>query len=481
MRTDREHTPLSPQSSSLGPGKVGRRALLAAAAGGAMAALLAACSGPEGGTIFRPARTATPARTDGATAPAAAIVNPTDLPAANPVGTVFPTAKKGAPVPDLLRMLGLVPNEQDVTGGLLAFLTRWKGTLSFANLADVKKLYGYENVHSYSDLQAQNIKAADYANATNGCYLTAFTGVLAGQGEYRDAFGYDVYQIDREISAGEPQEYFSRMEGAFDATTIVTRLQAGGYAAADQNGTPYYTIRGDSELNVSDPRSRLALGRMNRVAASAERVIAAPTTALIAAALDAEAKRITTLDGSASLRALATTLSGVTSMVTFPPGASDVVEAVLSPQQIVATTRGWGTLHAPELQAMGYTDAGQFRRTMHVALVYTNPSDAAADAPELVKRITGYRLIRSQQTLLPTYATAVTSRTATVGSKGVLIADIALTTDPARGGLWMQMFSTRDTLFLVPKPVSATGTPPPITPAAGGSPRPATPHASGTP
>ncbi len=189
----------------------------------------------------------------------------------------------------------------------------------------------------------------------------------------------------------------------------------------------------------------------------------------------------TALDGSATLRALATTLSGVTSMVTFPPGASDVVEAVLQPQQIAATTRGWGTLHAPELQAMGYTDAGQFRRTMHVALVYTNPSDAAADAPELVKRITGYRLIRSQQTLLPTYATAVTSRTATVGSKGVLIADITLTPDPARGRLWIDMFQNRDTLFLVPQPVSATGSPPPITPAAGGSARPATPRASGTP
>ena len=115
-------------------------------------------------------------------------------------------------------------------GGLLAFLNRWKGTLSFANLADVKKLYGYDNVRAFSDLQAQNIKPADYANATNGCYLTEFTGQLASQGEYRDAFGYDVYQIDREISAGQPPEQFSRMEGAFDATTIVAKLQAGGYA-----------------------------------------------------------------------------------------------------------------------------------------------------------------------------------------------------------------------------------------------------------
>src|SRR5439155_23144337 len=112
---------------------------------------------------------------------------------------------------------------------------------------------------------------------------------------------------------------------------------------------------------------------------------------------------------------------------------------------------------------------------------YTNPTDAAADAPELVKRITGYRLIRTQQMLLPTYATAVASRTATVGSKGVLIADITLAPDPARGRLWIDMYANRDTLFLVPQPISATGSPPPITPAAGGSARPATPRASGTP
>nr|MDQ6908079.1 hypothetical protein [Chloroflexota bacterium] len=86
-----------------------------------------------------------------------------------------------------------------------------------------------------------------------------------------------------------------------------------------------------------------------------------------------------------------------------------------------------------------------------------------------------------QQTLLPTYATAVTSRTATVGSKGVLIADIALAPDPARGRLWIDMFQSRDTLFLVPQPASATGAPPPIIPAASGSARAGTPRASGTP
>jgi hypothetical protein len=409
------------------------------------------------------------------------VVIPTDLAARNPVGTVFPTPRQGAPMPDLLRMIGFVPNVQDATGGLLNFLSRWKGTLTFANLAAVKKLYGYETVRAFSDLQTQNITATAYTNATNGCYLTEFTGISASPGAYRDAFGYDVFQVDREISAGQPPDAFSRMEGAFDAGAVIATLQAGGYALTNQGGIPYYTVRGDGELNLSDPRGRLALGRMNRVAVDTERITAAPKTELIAAALDAETKQTAALDGSATLRALATALGTVTSMATLPPGAPDAVEAVLPPGQLAATTRGWGALHPAELSAIGYTDAGNFQRTLHVARVYTNPSDAAADAAELIKRLTGYRLLRSQQTLLPTYATAVTSRTATVGSKGVLVADVALTADPAHGHLWIDLYLNRDLLFLVPQPASATGSPPPITPDAGGSARAGTPRASGTP
>jgi hypothetical protein len=243
--------------------RVRRRALLGAAAG-ALAALVAACRGPEGETTFRPARTATAVGSRSGAAPANAVVIPTDLAARNPVGTVFPTPRQGAPMPDLLRMIGFVPNVQDATGGLLNFLSRWKGTLTFANLGAVKNLYGYSSVRSFSDLQAQNITATDYANATNGCYLTEFTGLSASPGAYRDAFGYDAFQVDREISAGQPPDAFSRMEGAFDAGTIIAKLQAGGYTLTNQGGIPYYTVRGDSELNLSDPRGRGARGGVNR-------------------------------------------------------------------------------------------------------------------------------------------------------------------------------------------------------------------------
>ncbi len=444
-----------------------RRAVLGAAAG-VLGALLAACGGPEGETTFRPARTPTTAGSTGvaAVSTAGAFVAPA---LSSPVGTIVGTALRGAPVPDLLRMLALVPNGQDPTGGLAVFQGRWKGMLTFANLGAVKKLYGFAEVRSFADLAARNLAVADFTNATAGCYLTDFVGAQYAQGPYRDAFGFDLFQVDREIGAGQPPDAFSHMEGVFDADAVIAKLRSGGYAAADYNGAAYYTIRGDSEIGtLTDPRTRLALARMNRITVGKERIIAAPQTTLLAGALDAEKHASVTLDQSPTLRALASVLGDVTSMATLPPGTTDVVEGVLQPELLASITRDWGTLHAPELAAMGYTDKGSFQRTMHVALVYANAGDAAADAPELVKRLTGYRSLRTRQPLLPTLATAVTSRTATAFNKGVLVADVALVPEPARGRLWLDMLFSRDTLFLVTQPLRAgTAAPPSATPGAG--------------
>ena len=429
-----------------------RRALLGAAAG-ALSALVAACAGPEGETLFRPARTPTAA---GGTADSAS-ARPTP---ASPVGTVVGAPPTGALVPNLLRMLALVPGGPGPSAGLATFQDRWQGTLSFANLGAVKRLYGFGEVRSFADLAARNLAPRDFTNATAGCYLTDFAGAPYAQGQYRDAFGFDLFQVEREISAGQPPDAFSRMEGAFDAGAVAAKLTAAGYAAADDNGAAYYTIRGDSEIgSLADPRSRLALARLNRVAVSGERIVAAPKTALLAGALDAEKRATATLDQSQTLRALAAVLGDVTSMATVPPGSAEIVGAVRQPEQVSALTRGWGTLRVPELAAMGYTDKGEDRRTMHVALVYANPADAAADAPELVTRLTGYRSLRTGQPLLPTAATAVTSRTATAFTKGVLVADLALVPEPARGRLWIDLLLNRDTLFLVPQPLAARGTP----------------------
>ena len=338
-------------------------------------------------------------------------------------------------------------------------------SLAFAGIGVAKRRYGLAGIRSEGDLQAQHVPLDAYLNATRGCNLSDFTGgSFSANGVYRDAFGYDVYQVDREIWAGQPPDYFSHMEGAFDADTIIAKLRAGGYAPASHDGTTFFTIRDDYKQDLQDPRSLLAFARLNRIAVSTERIIAAPATGLITAALDAEAMKRPALDTFPTTYALATALGDVTSMATMRPPTDDLVTAVLDPDRFATTTamtRDWGTLHLAELTALGYTDAGNDKRTIHAALVYTRPADATADAPELAKRLKGYQSTRTGQPLIPTLATSVTTRTMTVNGKGVLIADITQTPEPARAGLWRDMLYGRDTLFLVPTPLGANGTPVP--------------------
>jgi hypothetical protein len=366
------------------------------------------------------------------------------------------TAVAAAPADsDFFRMLAFIPNGDDATGGLQTFLDRWQGSLSFANVRAAKLLYGFENVRGINDV-ANNLREFGYA--TNGCFLSEFTGLgHTADGKWRDAFGYDSFQIDREISAGMPPSYCSRMEGSFDADVIATKLGDGGYTTAMHGDAPYFTFWGDYQFRLNDPRSSLALGKLNRVAVSADRITAVGATATMEALLDAEAQQTRTLADSPTFRALAVALGDVTSMAAYP-GANTGGTGSLKGDDLANLTKDWGTLHTPELTAMGYTDAGNYQRTMHVALVYANPDDAVADAPELVSRLTGYRSILTRQPLIPTYATAVTSRTVAESGKGVLVADVTLVVDPRRGSFWNQLYLNRDTYFLTLQPVKPSGT-----------------------
>ncbi len=451
-----------------------RRVVVVAAAQALVGALLSACSGGKSPTSppaptgaasgTAPASTvgavpATSPATGAASASGIAPTGATAVAASAPVGTqtvsTVATTTTGTPS-DLLRMLAFVP-DNSVAGK----------SLSFANISVPRQLYGFGTIHSFADFDAQGLKLIDFSNAIGGCYLSDFIGFANAQGRYRDAFGYDIFQIDREISGGLPPGYFSRMEGAFDVGAVTAKLQAAGYQNASAGGTDYFMIRDDYQIDIKSPNGSIALARMNRVAVSKERIVAAPATPLITAALNAEAKKTPTLDQNPAYRALALALGGVTSMTTLPAdsGALDPAAIVrggsTDPQQIAAAlreyTNGWGTLAPAELTAMGYTDQGNNQRTMHVALVYPNPADAATNAPELVKRLRGYRSVLTQQPIMPKYVTAVVSRTVTDGTKSVLVADLTLASVPTVSRFWLQMYQSRDTLFLASGPLTLPG------------------------
>jgi len=446
-------------------GRITRRrwiAGVAGAAGASMAALLAACGGPSG-DAFPPPRTPTPLGTAVyVPPPLAASPQPTGSVGAGASATVLPTARHGAPVPEFVRLLSFVPDDAGLHGGYL----------TVANPGAVRKLYAYDQVHSPADLQAQNIPPTDYANVLSGCPLSEFAGTTGPPGAWRDAFGYDSYDVDREIWAGRMPDAISHLEGAFDADGITAHLQMGRYAeVTTRSGLPYLAVRGDNEEDLRDARSALALGRMNRVAVARDRLIASPKTAPIEAALDTEARKAPALDGNATFRALAEALPNVTGLATAPPAALAPVAAAVPPDVLARFARGFMPLHPAELYAAGYTDIGTYQRTMHLALVYANTGDAATDAPEVLRRVTGFRLLRDSQPLIPTYASGATTRTLTGAGKGVLIVDIALLPDPPLSRFWLDTWQ-RGEIFLLLSP-TAPGMPPPamtVIPAPSGAP-----------
>jgi len=439
---------------------------MAGMAGASMATLLAACGGPSG-DAFPPPRTPMPPGTAVYVPPTlAADVQPSSV-GAGGAATAPPPPRPGTPVSEFVRLLSFVPDDAALHGGYL----------TVANPGPVRKLYAYDQVHGLADLQAQNIPPTDYVNVLSGCALSEFAGTSGLPGAWRDAFGYDSYNVDREIWAGRLPDAFSRLEGAFDADGITAHLQMGRYAeVATRSGLPYLAARGDNESDLRDARSQLALGRMNRIAVARDRLIAAPKTGPIEAALDVEARKAPALDGNATFRALAEALSNVTSLATAPPAALASAAATVPPDVLARFARGFVPLHPAELCAAGYTDIGTYQRTMHLALVYTNTGDAAADAPEVLRRVTGFRLLRDSQPLLPTYASGVTTRTFMGAGKGVLIVDIALLPDPPLSRFWLDTWQ-RGEVFLLLSP-TAPGMPPPA-PAMPAMP--AAPMATGTP
>jgi len=358
------------------------------------------------------------------------------------------------PVSDFLRMLAFVP----------APLDGWQRTISYANPGLVKERYGLGDVRSYPDLEARHLSTTEFGSYLGGCWSSPFAyNGLSTDGSERDAFGFDFYQVERDLYAGEPPAFlstqtgrdpptaFGRIEGAFDAAACAAALQRGGYTAAAYGADPYFTTLGDGAIDLTNIRSRLFPERRNRLAADAGRVIATAATATMDAALDAERGRVPTLDADPTVRALAGALGGVTSVATLPPDYADrsIAAARARSRSSVGTaqtiarglreaTGGWGILHPPELLAVAVTDAGGYARTLHLALVYADPVDAVADAPEIASRLTGYQVSPGGGGALAAGTDWFAPRTETHAGRGVVVAEAPLLALPNLNPAWVQ-------------------------------------------
>ena len=333
------------------------------------------------------------------------------------------------------RMLAFVPDEPD-----------YHDEIWFSDLRRLMDAHSMPDVRSSDDLDAlPDSERKAWFRLFFSIYGSEFSGGQRAPADWRNAFGYDRFLIDREITAGLPPRWFGVMEGTFDTTNIIDALRDLDYKEQEYNGTVYYSINKDYGIDTEHEVGRLALSHLNRLVVSPDRLIATTATEILEQVLDTMANRRGSLADNASYAALAQAMGPVVSGVIVQGERFYVQgEASIPPEAL----KQEGKLHFYKLVGIGYLDDGVSQRIV-IAMVYDNPQDAEADALVLASRLEGdVRSLASDGQMLSDYWTAGETQVNTFKGGATLTVHLELK-DTAPPGLWMRMVLYRDLPFLV--------------------------------
>ncbi len=175
------------------------------------------------------------------------------------------------------------------------------------------------------------------------------------------AYGFGLGAIDRFVASGFHPRELTIALGRFRPKRIEAALRARGYA-----NTGELLRRGrDGSVDARTPAGRLALSSVDRVAVSADRLVAASTTALAQAALRAGRTPSTDLALAANALGNVTSAIVLSPRLIRPPSGVPVRYLAANPAVLVAA---------------GLDDRGPRDRSLTIVLVYADASQAAVDA-----------------------------------------------------------------------------------------------------
>ena len=96
--------------------------------------------------------------------------------------------------------------------------------------------------------------------------LPQSTGRHWSSPEWREAFGFDLFQVEQAVEYAAPPFGLTLLRGSFDLVELRAAWARGGYQPIDLGAGEAYAVREDYEIAFSDPGSRMALGYLNVVA-----------------------------------------------------------------------------------------------------------------------------------------------------------------------------------------------------------------------
>lgn len=341
-------------------------------------------------------------------------------------------------------MLALVPQRAPLPG---------TDGIWFADLARQKANYGFAEVTSQAAFaQLSDDRRLTFNNIVAALPLPEDAGRnYAALTAWRDATGYEFWQVDRTIQAGTTPQLWTRLEGRFNRAGILGALQGADHLpVAYQEGTILTRGQDGQLVNLSLPLTHYTLARLNRVVLEDGALTATSQTALAQAGIDVRAGRVPSFAADPDYAALLVALGAVVGAMLLPPTAfygapNPSARPTPTPTPARTATPVADRLPPYNLVGLGLRDDGK-EHAMVIALVYANQADARTGATVLLRRLQSYRLTVSGQQLSDRAAPGDAELLA-INGRTVVVVPLKINDEPSLS-LWLRMYANRDYAFL---------------------------------
>ncbi len=394
-------------------------------------ALLAAC----GQATPPPATPSSAARpVDTPTQASISLPSPTDT--ALPTATPSPELR---PPTDLERLLRFVPDDPAYTRTIY-FGDREQVSAAFA----LPRLDGLEDMRTLEDDERER-----WNRAMTSVLSSLFSGFPPSE-EWRPTFGFDWFQTDRDIMAGERPQEFSVMEGRFDVVAVEAALDALGYEPVQIADRACYRLPDGLSVNPDHPLAHMITSYMSQMCASDDLIVAAFPGDALADVLSAANGDRPSLADDPQCVALAQALAPALGLVLFD-GKETFTWAPIRPERdLPADYRAQlaaEPLHRYDRAAVGHRDDGQ-QRTVFIALAYGDPAAAAMDGPILARRLAGIHREQTGTESFSEYWTVGEPQVHGCPDGAVLTVRLELNEQAPRS-LWIHLFMEQNRFFLM--------------------------------
>ena len=290
--------------------------------------------------------------------------------------------------------------------------------------------------------------------------------------DQRSFYGFDLFNLDRYMLAGQPPDTLTVVEFSMDGAQIAQALTALGYDAKtlDEPKGTLYSILDDYEVALDFPTKTGQLGHLNRIALLERQMVIAKATANVTQALQARDGERSSLADRPDYMAAAKALEdpalqdmGERVGVILMEGAQFYASASTLDRNLSAEDLekyAWQGASLPPYKLVAFAtrhSQAQGASYLILAVVFDQDVDAGAAAETLAHRLRNYSSLATQQPL-DEYWTF--EKATGVEAEGLPVAVVVMRADdppptPQDAPLvntavwaWMRMIVYRDTLFL---------------------------------